>query len=95
MIRTRTPQPRIAAGAGPRIAITVLIVAVSARSAPALLRLADICRVKGQEENVLHGLGLVVGLKGTGDKDLKPTTRALAQMMSRMAGTGRSQPRTV
>ena len=31
--------------------------------------LKNICRVKGQEENTLQGLGLVVGLKGTGDGD--------------------------
>ncbi|MDA1055560.1 MAG: flagellar basal body P-ring protein FlgI [Planctomycetota bacterium] len=47
------------------------------------LRIRDICRVKGQEENTLHGLGLVVGLKGTGDGDV-PTTRALAKMMALM-----------
>ncbi len=47
------------------------------------LRIRDICRVKGQEENTLHGLGLVVGLKGTGDGEA-PTTRALAKMMSLM-----------
>ncbi|HZZ71526.1 MAG TPA: flagellar basal body P-ring protein FlgI [Pirellulales bacterium] len=27
----------------------------------------NICRVKGQEENTLQGLGIVMGLKGTGD----------------------------
>ena len=32
----------------------------------ARILLKNICRVKGQEENTLHGLGLVVGLKGTG-----------------------------
>ena len=48
------------------------------------LRLGDICRVKGQEENTLQGLGLVVGLNGTGDKDVKPTSRALATMMQLM-----------
>jgi flagellar P-ring protein precursor FlgI len=47
-------------------------------------RLRDICRVKGQEENSLQGLGLVVGLKGTGDPDVKPTTRALARMLGLM-----------
>lgn len=47
------------------------------------LRIRDICRVKGQEENTLHGLGLVVGLKGTGDGEV-PTTRALATMMGMM-----------
>lgn len=47
------------------------------------LRIRDICRVKGQEENTLHGLGLVVGLKGTGDGEV-PTTRALSRMMALM-----------
>ena len=47
------------------------------------LRVRDICRVKGQEENTLHGLGLVVGLKGTGDGEV-PTTRALSKMMAMM-----------
>ena len=44
-------------------------------------RIGDICRIKGQEENVLHGFGLVMGLKGTGDNDLKATQRALAHYM--------------
>jgi flagellar P-ring protein FlgI len=52
-------------------------------SARAQVRLSEICRVKGQEENVLHGFGLVVGLNGTGDGD-RPATRALAQAMQRM-----------
>ena len=47
------------------------------------LRIRDLCRVKGQEENTLHGMGLVFGLNGTGDKD--PTTiRSLARMMELM-----------
>lgn len=46
--------------------------------------LRDICRLKGLEENTLQGLGLVVGLKGTGDGKLKPTTRALARSMQLM-----------
>lgn len=48
------------------------------------LRLRDVCRLKGQEENTLQGLGLVVGLKGTGDDASKPTSRALARMMQLM-----------
>jgi len=47
--------------------------------------LRDICRVKGQEENTLQGMGLVVGLKGTGDSEVAPTARALATMMEHMA----------
>nr|WP_315853657.1 flagellar basal body P-ring protein FlgI [Rubripirellula tenax] len=50
------------------------------------LKLGDICRVKGQETNTLQGLGLVVGLRGTGDSDAAPTARALARMMQLMGG---------
>lgn len=35
--------------------------------ADAAVPLKSICRIKGQEDNSLQGLGLVVGLKGTGD----------------------------
>jgi len=46
------------------------------------MTLKSICRVKGQEENTLHGLGFVVGLKGTGDGgDFLPTIRALEKAM--------------
>ena len=44
-------------------------------------RIGDICRIKGQEENILVGMGLVVGLKGTGDSDMKATQQALAHVM--------------
>ncbi len=46
--------------------------------------LRNICRVKGQEENVLRGLGLVVGLNGTGEANDPQTMRALAQAMQIM-----------
>ena len=47
--------------------------------------LKNICRVKGQEENSLRGLGLVVGLNGTGDGgEYLPTMRALARAMELM-----------
>lgn len=48
------------------------------------MKLGDICRLKGQEINTLHGVGLVVGLRGTGDADAPPTARALAQMLSKL-----------
>src|SRR6185369_7896142 len=54
-------------------------------------RIGDICRIKGQEENVLHGFGLVTGLKATGDADMKATQRALAHYMELLGhhvGTG-------
>jgi flagellar P-ring protein FlgI len=50
------------------------------------IRLGDVCRLKGQEENRLQGLGLVVGLNGTGDSKLQPTTRTLARIMQNMGG---------
>ncbi len=67
----------------------VLTIAAVAGSGSALadgMRLGDICRLKGQEDNTLQGLGLVVGLRGTGDGDAKPTARALARMMQLMGG---------
>ena len=48
--------------------------------------LKNICRVKGQEENTLQGMGLVVGLKGTGDGgDFMPAIRSLAIALQLMA----------
>ncbi len=49
------------------------------------VKVSDICRIKGQEENTLQGLGLVVGLRGTGDSaEFGPTARALANAMQRL-----------
>ncbi len=50
------------------------------------LVLRDLCRLKGIEENTLQGLGLVVGLKGTGDGKTRPTAVALARTMQLMGG---------
>ena len=47
-------------------------------------KLETLCRVKGQEENTLHAMGIVVGLKGTGDGSFTPTHRVLATTMERM-----------
>ncbi len=63
-----------------------LLACVGANSVRAqILRIRDICRVKGQEENTLLGRGLVVGLNGTGDSD-PSTLRSLARMMQLMGG---------
>jgi flagellar P-ring protein precursor FlgI len=57
----------------------------SATQVHARILLKSICRVKGMEEVTLQGLGLVVGLKGTGDgADALPTIRALARSMELM-----------
>src|SRR4051794_1650007 len=62
------------------IAVAAVLLS-SAIAARADHRIGDICRIKGQEENILVGMGLVVGLKGTGDSDMKATQRALAHFM--------------
>ena len=67
-----------------RITAALLIATLLAATANAELRVGNICRIKGQESNTLQGLGLVVGLQGTGDTDAPPTTRALARMMQLM-----------
>lgn len=70
-----------------RIAISCLLsLTVAANAVAGVLKLGDICRVKGQEVNTLQGLGLVVGLRGTGDSDAAPTARALARMTQLMGG---------
>jgi flagellar P-ring protein FlgI len=60
-------------------------IALSITPVDARTLLKSICRVKGQEENTLQGLGLVVGLKGTGDGgNFLPTMRSLATAMQLM-----------
>ncbi len=71
----------------PRIAIMMLLCVVALPADAATLRLGDMCRLKGQEINTLQGLGLVVGLRGTGDNDAAPTARALSRMMQLMGGS--------
>jgi len=55
------------------------------------VKIADITRLGGQRTNVLTGLGLVYGLKGTGDGgDFLPAIKPLASMLSKF-----SDPATV
>ena len=66
-------------------AVTALGLLASAGPAGASTTLWSICRVKGQEENTLNGLGIVVGLNGTGDGgNFMPTIRSLAVAMELM-----------
>ena len=62
----------------------LLLSAVYVETASGDHKIGDLCRIKGQEENTLHGVGLVIGLKGTGDGDNKLTMRALARYMELM-----------
>lgn len=74
--------------------VTLLVVwSVTPQQATGATRLRNICRVKGQEENVLRGLGLVVGLNGTGEAGDALTMRSMARAMeilgSPVGATGR------
>jgi len=60
------------------------VVAVHSTPAAAVTRLKNICRVKGQEQNVLTGVGLIVGLNGTGEANDPLTMRAIARAMEIM-----------
>ncbi|MCR4412489.1 MAG: flagellar basal body P-ring protein FlgI [Thermoguttaceae bacterium] len=67
------------------LAVLVLATHLLAAQADGRTTLKTICRVKGQEENTLQGLGIVMGLKGTGDgASSLPTLRSLAQAMQLM-----------
>jgi flagellar P-ring protein FlgI len=67
-----------------RLFTALCIVVLLATPVSASTRLKNICRVKGQEENTLRGMGLVVGLNGTGEANDPSTMRAIAQAMQVM-----------
>ena len=70
------------------LVILSLLLSATSASAAGQLALKSICRIKGQEENSIQGLGLVVGLKGTGDSaSYLPTIRSVAKIMSVMGNT--------
>lgn len=70
------------------IVITALgLLILFGQQALARTTLRNICRIKGQEENVLRGLGLVVGLNGTGEVNDPATMRALARSMEIMGNS--------
>lgn len=79
-------------------AIAGLLIASQASGA-GRTKLRDICHVKGQEENTLRGLGLVVGLNGTGEAGDLQTMRALSSAMeimgSPVSSTGRSDAKSL
>jgi flagellar P-ring protein precursor FlgI len=62
-----------------------LVLALSARSASATA-VQDLVRLKGHERNVLTGMGIVVGLNGTGDtsKDSYIAARPYAQLLTNL-----------
>jgi flagellar P-ring protein precursor FlgI len=68
-----------------RLLITAAILLVIAPHAFAM-KVADITRMDGARTNVLTGMGLVIGLKGTGDGgSYLPAMKPLAQMLKAFA----------
>ena len=75
----------------PRALLILLIVISLPASAARAVKVADITRINGQRTNILTGLGLVYGLKGTGDGgDFQPAIKQLASMLGKF-----SNPSTV
>src|ERR1044071_2933145 len=65
--------------------VVVVVCAIGAHRALGV-KIADITRLSGERSNVLTGLGLVYGLKGTGDGgDFMPAIKPLAGMLSKYA----------
>src|SRR3954463_2097610 len=67
-----------------KLLLALFVASMLAGGASARTRLKNICRIKGQEENVLRGVGLVVGLNGTGEVNDGPTMRAIARALEVM-----------
>jgi flagellar P-ring protein precursor FlgI len=69
-----------------RTLYSLILCLILARPAWAAVKIADITRISGQRSNVLTGLGLVYGLRGTGDGgDFLPAIKPLAAMLSKYA----------
>lgn len=63
--------------------LLVLLVGAAAQAAEAAgVRLKDLCTLDGVRDNQLNGIGIVVGLSGTGDKS-PATRRLLRQVLAR------------
>src|SRR5438045_3219799 len=69
-----------------RLCITILLVTLLVDRSALAVKIADITRLGGQRANVMTGLGLVYGLKGTGDGgDFLPAIKPLLGMLSKYA----------
>lgn len=76
---------RAGSGVAAVMILMVLLAATVCRPAGATT-IGDVTRVEGQRINKLHGLGLVVGLKGTGDGgEFQPAIRPLAQLLQQLS----------
>jgi flagellar P-ring protein precursor FlgI len=65
----------------PATALILTVIAITASSAQAV-QIGDLVRIKGSEQSKLVGMGLVVGLKGTGDGgNFRPAMEPLANVV--------------
>jgi len=64
---TRKPKNATWATPGLSIGAIALVAVLTAAAAPAA-KLRDVCEIQGAQANLLKGVGVVVGLAGTGDK---------------------------
>lgn len=69
-----------------RVALLILAAIVLAPSRATAERIKDVASFEGVRDNQLIGYGLVVGLKGTGDKG-DSTVKSIVNMMSRLGLT--------
>ncbi|MDX1961654.1 MAG: flagellar basal body P-ring protein FlgI [Pirellulales bacterium] len=70
---------------GPCLAVMVLAQSLTCLPLPAATLIKHIVRLKGQEEVTIQGMGLVVGLNGTGDgPGYAPAIRGLAAMLQKL-----------
>jgi flagellar P-ring protein FlgI len=70
-----------------RLLVSIFALLALASSAHAV-KVSDITRISGQHTNRIAGVGLVVGLKGTGDGgDYGPAIKPLASLLSKFANT--------
>lgn len=47
-----------------------------------LVYIRDMTRVEGLQENTIYGIGLVIGLNGTGDTRFSPTSKMMSNLMN-------------
>ena len=65
--------------------VLILLLALAAAAPASAVQVQDLVRIKGAESSKLIGMGLVLGLNGTGDgPDSLTTMRRLASMMNRL-----------
>lgn len=77
-----SPRRRVAASAC--VQLVVILMALLVTRPAYALRIRDAVRMENEVPNELIGMGIVVGLKGTGDGgDFMPTMRPLKEMMKR------------